>query len=639
MCEIPFSLCNLVQNHGMKYQDIYLESITNKEIFWKKQASEIQWFKTPEKILTETKKHFYEWFQDGLLNMSYLCLDKHIEDGRGEQIALIYDSPVSGQTQQYTYHALKEKVAKFAGGLKSLGVETGDTVIIYMPMVPEAIIAMLACARIGAVHSVVFGGFAPHELAMRMNDACPKVLISASFGIEAGRKIFYQPLVEEAIAEAQFKPQFQIFFQREHDDLILHAKNQLDFNELISQSKECEWVHLKSIHPLYILYTSGTTGKPKGIVRDTGGYATALKFSMKHIYDMKAGDVYWAASDVGWVVGHSYIVYGPLIQGCTTVLYEGKPVGTPDAGAFWRIIEKYRVNTLFTAPTAIRAIKKEDSEGEFYKEYKLTNLKHVFLAGERCDPPTLAWLEELLKIPIIDHWWQTESGWPMLGIPMGIESMPVKSGSAGVPICGFDIQIFDEDGVMRAQNQVGNVVVKLPMPPGCLPTLWRNDERYETEYLSAYSGYYLTGDGGFMDQDGYCYIMGRIDDVINVSGHRLSTGEMEEIVASHPAVAECAVVGIQDALRGQRPIAFVVLKDQYKSELDSIEQAVIKLVREKIGAIAYLKNVYILKRLPKTRSGKILRKTIRSILDKIPYSIPSTIEDKTVLEEIENLFK
>ena len=620
----------------MSYQDQYLQSITNKEEFWRARANEIDWIQAPTKVLSETKPHFYEWFQDGITNMSYLCLTKHINEGRGDQIALIYDSPVTQTTNTFTYFELEKLVSKFAGALQNLGITQGDTVIIYMPMVPEAIVSMLACAHIGAIHSVVFGGFAPHELALRINDANPKVVITASFGIEGNKKINYKPMVDRAIEEANFKPPHTILFQRE--DKIELNENEYDFYTLLNQSKEINFTPVKSIHPLYILYTSGTTGKPKGIVRDTGGYATALKYSMKSIYNINQGDVFWAASDVGWVVGHSYIVYGPLIQGCTTVLYEGKPVGTPDAGAFWRMIEQYQVKTLFTAPTALRAIKKEDHDGLLLQQYNLSCLQSIFLAGERCDPATLNWIEDFIQKPIIDHWWQTESGWPMLAIPMGIEIKPIKLGSAGFPMCGYDIQIFDEEGVMKEKNSEGNVVIKLPLPPGCLPTLWKNDDRYEKEYLSTYEGYYLTGDGGYTDEDGYFFIMGRIDDVINVSGHRLSTGEMEEIVASYNAIAECAVVGIKDALRGQRPIAFVVLKDGVQKSKTEIEEDIIALIRDKIGAIAFLKNVYIVQRLPKTRSGKILRKTIRSIVDHVPHSVPSTIEDLSSLDEINALF-
>jgi acyl-coenzyme A synthetase/AMP-(fatty) acid ligase len=624
----------------MNYQEHYLLSITNREAFWAKQSAALPWLQAPKSILQNTQAHFYEWFADGITNMSYLCLDVHIQKGNGNDIALIYDSPVTNTMKQYTYNELHLLVSKFAGALQNLGVVPHDTIIIYMPMVAEAVIAMLACARIGAIHSVVFGGFAPHELALRINDANPKVIISASYGLEGAKQIDYKPMVMQAIKEAIHQPEHTIFYQRKENYDDLQGLYQHDFYTILHAAKPITYTPVQSTHPLYILYTSGTTGNPKGIVRDTGGYAIALKYSMTNIYNMHAKDVFWAASDVGWVVGHSYIVYGPLLQGCTTILYEGKPVGTPNAGAFWRVIHQHKVNLLFTAPTAIRAIKKEDSEGLLQLPYNLSSLRSIFLAGERCDPATLHWLQNLLKKPTIDHWWQTESGWPMLGIPMGIQPMQVKPGSAGVPMCGFDLQIFDDDGVMKEKNSEGNVVIKLPLPPGCLPTLWKNDARYHKEYLSTYQGYYLTGDGGYIDKDGYCFIMGRIDDVINVSGHRLSTGEMEEIVANHVAVAECAVVGISDALRGQRPIAFVVLKDNiYNLSTINIEKEIIQLVRDKIGAIAFLKNVYIVNKLPKTRSGKILRKTIRSIVDHIPYSIPSTIDDASVLDEIKDLFE
>lgn len=618
----------------MNYNEIYQYSINHKLEFWKDKAELLDWFQFPTNILKEIEDHIYHWFSDGITNMSYLCLDYHIQNGRGEQLALIYDSPVTNTIKKYTYNQLLQEVEQFAGALAELGIKKGDTVVIYLPMIPEAAISMLACARIGAIHSVVFGGFAPHELALRIEDAEPKAIISASYGIEGSKKIDYKPLVDRALNESSFKPAYKIFVQREENYDDLNNVDELDFNKISKLAHPQTYTKVESIHPLYILYTSGTTGKPKGIVRDTGGYATALKFSMGAIYDIYAGDVFWAASDVGWVVGHSYILYGPLLQGCTTILYEGKPIGTPDAGAFWRVIEDHKVKTLFTAPTAIRAIKKEDPNGLLYEKYDLTHFNSLFLAGERCDPPTFHWVKDLLQKPVVDHWWQTESGWPMLGIPMGIEQFPSKPGSAGLPICGFDIQILDEDGNQQGASKEGIVVVSLPLPPGCLPTLWKNTARYKKEYLEAFPGYYLTGDGGYKDNDGYTYIMGRIDDVINVSGHRLSTGEMEEIVAGHSTVAECAVVGIADELRGQRPIGFIVIKNGVDIDNQTIENEIIQLVRDQIGAIAFLKNVYIVKRLPKTRSGKILRKTMRAIADGVSYTIPSTIDDPIILDEI-----
>lgn len=618
----------------MSYHDDYLQSITFKEKFWKKQAENISWYLFPSSVLTELPDQMYHWYHDGLVNMSYLCLDYHIEQGRGNQDALIWDSPVTGIKKRYTYNTLRKEVAQLAGALLNLGLDTGDTAIIYMPMIPEAVIAMLACARLGITHSVVFGGFAPHELALRINDAEPSVILSAAYGIEGKKKINYKQMVDRALEEAKHAVKHRIYVSRPDMELNLDPSCEYDYNQLITLANEAACVKLASTHPLYILYTSGTTGTPKGIVRDTGGYAVALKYSMQAIYNIQPGDVFWAASDVGWVVGHSYIVYGPLLQGCTTVLYEGKPVGTPDAGAFWQIIETYQVRTLFTAPTAIRAIRKEDSEGSLFRKYDCSHLQSIFLAGERCDPPTLAWLHQLVSKPVIDHWWQTESGWPMLAIPMGIEPKAVKPGSAGIAVCGFDISIMDEEGVMQQADKEGYVVVRLPLPPGCLPTLWKDDHRFRKEYLQQFQGYYLTGDGGYMDPDGYCFIMGRIDDVINVSGHRLSTGEMEEVLASHPAVAECAVVGVHDALRGQRPVALVVLKDSFNNSNESVEDALIQKIRNTIGAIAFLKTVYTVKRLPKTRSGKILRKTIRAMLDQIPYTIPSTIEDASVIDEL-----
>lgn len=616
-----------------KYNTIYRESIENKESFWKEQAALLHWYKTPQTILSQTEKGFYRWFADGEINISYLCLDYHVENGRGEQTALIYDSPVTHTIKKYSYRELLDLVSRFAGGLQANGIGKGDTVVIYMPMIPQAVIAMLACARIGAIHSVVFGGFAPHELAMRIDDALPKAIISASYGIEFDKTIPYKPLVDRAIEEALHKPPVHIFYERTVGYDELDGVSEIDYNQLLlSEPVAC--LPVLSGDPLYILYTSGTTGKPKGIIRDHGGYATALKFSMDHIYDARPGEVYWAASDVGWVVGHSYIVYGPLLQGCTTVLYEGKPIRTPDAAAFWRVISEHGVNVMFTAPTAIRAIKKEDHEGEGIRRYELSSLKYLFLAGERCDPATYHWIKDLLQIPVIDHWWQTETGWPMVGLMMGDQHLPPKAGSAGLPVCGYEIHILSDDGVELGKGKEGYIAAKLPLPPGCLPTLWKNDDRFIAGYLQHFPGYYQTGDGGYLDDDGYCYIMGRVDDVINVSGHRLSTGEMEELVAAHPAIAECAVMGIADELRGQRPVALVVLKDGRQIEEEVIEEELVSLIREKIGAVAYFRNAAIVKRLPKTRSGKILRKTIRQIADGEPYTLPSTIDDPRILEEI-----
>lgn len=617
----------------MKYEEIYLQSIQDKVSFWKHQAASVPWYNPPLDILSKNEKGFYRWYADAVINMAYCCLDWQIEQGRGNQTALIYDSPVTSSVHYYTYYELKSKVARFAAGLQQLGITKGETVVIYMPMIPEAVIAMLACARIGAIHSVVFGGFAPHELAMRIDDAKPRAIISASYGIEVDKLIAYKPLVDRAIEESSHKPEYRIFFQRQQDYDVLTLTGERDFESLYLETEApCE--PMLSTDPLYILYTSGTTGKPKGIIRDHGGYATALKMSMGAVYNVQAGDVFWAASDVGWVVGHSYIVYGPLLNGCTSVLYEGKPVKTPDAGAFWRVVHQHKVNVLFTAPTAIRAIRKEDHEGLLLNDYDIVSLKHLFLAGERCDPSTYNWVSDLLKIPVIDHWWQTESGWPMLGIMMGLDHCEPKPGAAGKPVCGYEIAILSEDGTEQDAGKEGFVTVKLPLPPGCLPTLWQNDDRFIAGYLQHFPGYYQTGDGGYKDEDGYFYIMGRVDDVINVSGHRLSTGEMEELVATHSSVAECAVVGIADELRGQRPVALVVLKDGKHDNEMELEAQLVQLIREKIGAVACFKNVTIIKRLPKTRSGKILRKTIRQLADGESYTVPSTIDDPQILHEI-----
>lgn len=618
------------------YKSEYEKSINNALQFWKEQSSHIDWFKKPEQIFTETKDGLQRWFSDGVLNTSYLCLDYHINNGRGNQTALIYDSPVTKTVRKYNYNELRDEVAKLAGGLRNIGVQKGDTVVIYMPMIPQAVMAMLACARIGAVHSVVFGGFAPHELSIRIDDAEPKAIITSSYGIEFDKKIAYKPLVDHAIIEAHHKPRHTIVYQREGLLAEMHEPRDIDMEKLMQDAKPTDYTPLMATDPLYILYTSGTTGKPKGIVRDNGGHAVALKYSMKNIYNTNPGEVFWAASDVGWVVGHSYIVYGPLINGSTTILFEGKPIRTPNAGEFWRVATEHKVKTMFTAPTAIRAIKKEDADGVLLKDKDLSQLEHLFLAGERCDPATFHWISDLLGKPVIDHWWQTESGWPMLGIMTGVEESFPKAGSAGKPICGFDVKILLEDGTEAETGHEGFVAVKLPLPPGCLPTLWKNNDWFKVSYLNHFPGYYLTGDGGYKDEENYYFIMGRIDDVINVSGHRLSTGEMEEIISQHPAIAECAVIGIADELRGQRPIGMVVLKDGHPRVELELEEELIELVRDQIGAIAYFKNAIVVKRLPKTRSGKILRKTIRMIADGVAHTVPSTIDDPIVLEEVKN---
>ena len=623
----------------MNNLDEYRQSIENPTLFWEEKARDIAWFKFPDKILSQNDKGFYRWFEGGKLNTSYLCLDYHIENGRAEQTALIYDSPVTDTIEKFTYRELRDKVALFAGLLASKGVVKGDTVIIYMPMIPEAVVAMLACARLGAIHSVVFGGFAAHELAVRIDDAKPKLILSASCGIEVDRVIPYKPLIDAALKEAVYQPDYHIVLQRPMKSAELNSEKELDWDFSLQTAREHDYVPVDALDALYLLYTSGTTGKPKGIIRDNGGHAVAMKYSMQAVYDTQAGDVFWAASDIGWAVGHSYIVYAPLISGCTTVLFEGKPIRTPDAGTFWRIIEQHKVKTFFTAPTAIRAIKKEDSEGKLFCKYDVSSLKYLFLAGERCDPDTYEWVRDLLQVPVIDHWWQTESGSPMLANMAGLGLKMVKPGSSSTPVPGYDIQIMGEDGQILGSHQEGYVVIKLPLAPGCLPTLWKDDERFHKSYLSRFEGYYLTGDGGFKDDDNYFYIMGRVDDVINVSGHRLSTGEMEEIVAADQAVAECAVVGIADKLKGQRPIALVVLKDGKNISQEALESRLIQSVRDKIGAIACFKSAIIVNRLPKTRSGKILRKIIRNIADGVHFEIPSTIDDPMILEEIGDVLK
>lgn len=623
----------------MNYKSIYQKSIKNPISFWKAQSDNIAWFKNPDTILSKDKYDYPQWFQDGKLNLSYLCIDKHIEDGFGEQNAIIYDSPVTNTKTHITYNQLYQEVGKLAGGLQSLGLKKGDTCIIYMPMIPQAIYAMLACARLGIIHSVVFGGFAPNELAIRIDDCKPKAIITASNGIEIERIIPYKPYVDEAIRLAENKPEYVIVYDRNLGVKMPYQSRDIDYTELVSKSEIVGPIEVESNHPSYILYTSGTTGKPKGIIRDTGGYATALKFSMKHVYGANEGDVYWADSDVGWVVGHSYIVYAPLLNRNTTILFEGKPIKTPDASTFWRVISEHQVNVMFTAPTAIRAIKKEDPNGDLIKNYDLSCLRHQFLAGERCDVSTLNWTKEKLNVPVIDHWWQTESGWPMLANMVGVELLPVKPGSASVPVCGYDIQILNEYGEEIGPGQEGYVAVKLPLPPGCLLNLWENPERFKNGYLNKFPGYYFSGDGGYKDQDGYVFITGRVDDIINVAGHRLSTAEMEEVVASHPAVAECAVFGVNCDLKGQKPLGLMVLKSGEQYNEAQVSKEIVKSVRQEIGAVASLKDVLPVKRLPKTRSGKILRKLLRNISDENEYSIPSTIDDVAIISEIKSVYK
>lgn len=620
----------------MNYQKLYNESIEAPNVFWKQQANQLKWHKPPEKIISATEI-WNNWFEDGQLNMSFLCIDQHIEDGFGDEVAIYYDSPVSGAKQQITYTDLLYEVGALAGGLKKLGIKKGDTVIIYMPMIPQTIFAMLACARIGAIHSVVFGGFAPHELALRIDDCLPKLIITASNGIEIDKIIPYKPFVDEALRLAKHKIEKVIVFKRENGIDFETTKRDIDYATLVSNAEVISAEPVKSTHPLYILYTSGTTGKPKGVIRDTGGYATALKFSMKHVYGLDEGDTFWAASDVGWVVGHSYIVYGPLLNRNATVLFEGKPIKTPDASAFWRVIAEYKVKVMFTAPTAIRAIRLDDPEGDLIKKYDLSQLKYQFLAGERCDISTLNWLQNQLNIPVIDHWWQTESGWPMIANMAGVELLPIKPGSAAKPVCGYAIEILNENGKQVAANEEGFVVVKLPLPPGNLLNLWRNAERFDEGYLKRFPGYYFTGDGGYIDDEGYVFITGRVDDIINVAGHRLSTAEMEEVVSSHPAVAECAVFGIKCEIKGQKPMGLIVLTAESKQNEVSLQKEIIQLVRDKIGAIASFKDVKIVKRLPKTRSGKILRDLLRKIVNNEIYKIPSTIEDLSIVSELEEL--
>jgi propionyl-CoA synthetase len=617
------------------YDEAFQKSLNDPEGFWGEAAEDCHWYKKWDKVLDDTNKPFYRWFVGGEINTCYNALDLHIDSGRGDQLALIYDSPVTDTIKKYTYSQLRDEVALFAGGLAAQGVTKGDRVIIYMPMIPEAAVAMLACARIGAVHSVVFGGFAAKELATRIQDAKPKVMVSASCGIEVQRVIKYKPLLDEAIDISTHKPEKCIIFQRPMEKGSLIDGRDLDWNDVMADAKPADCVPVAATDPLYILYTSGTTGQPKGVVRDNGGHVVALKWTMKNIYDVDAGDVYWAASDVGWVVGHSYIVYGPLFKGCTTILFEGKPVGTPDAGVFWRIISEHGVKSLFTAPTAFRAIKRDDPKGELIKKYDLSKFKILFLAGERSDPDTIKWSEENLKVPVIDHWWQTETGWAICANCMGLHRFPVKYGSPTKAVPGWNVQVVDPECNQVGPGEIGALVVKLPLPPGTLPTLYQNDARYKEAYLDEFPGYYKTADAGYIDEEGYVYVMSRTDDIINVAGHRLSTGAMEEVLSDHPDVAECAVLGVEDKLKGQVPVGFLVLKAGVSKGHDEIIQETVKMVRERIGPVAAFKTATVVKRLPKTRSGKILRGTIQKIADNQEYKVPATIDDPTILGEME----
>ncbi|HUA50957.1 MAG TPA: propionyl-CoA synthetase [Candidatus Sulfotelmatobacter sp.] len=609
-------------------------SLEDPEGFWGEAARAIDWVKPWERVLDRSNPPFYRWFTGGQVNTCHNALDRHVAAGRGAQTALIYDSPVSGAQRRFTYAELRDQVARCAGAMRAQGVGVGDRVLIYMPMVPEAVIAMLASARLGAVHSVVFGGFAANELKTRIDDAKPKLIVAASCGIEPGRVVPYKPLLDAALAMATSKPERCIILQRPEQTASLIAGRDLDWHAAVDRAAPVDCVPVGATDPLYILYTSGTTGIPKGVVRDNGGHLVALEWSMRHIYGLEPGEVFWTASDVGWVVGHSYIVYAPLIHGCTTLLYEGKPVGTPDAGAFWRVIAEHGVKVMFTAPTAFRAIRREDPQGALLKTYDLAEFRALFLAGERCDPDTLRWAEEQLKVPVIDHWWQTETGWPVAANCLGLERLPVKPGSPTRAVPGWDVQVVDADKQPVAAGQIGSLVIKLPLPPGALPTLWHNDQGYVASYLKEFDGYYKTGDAGFIDADGYISVMARTDDIINVAGHRLSTGGMEEVLASHPDVAECAVIGVADAIKGQVPLGFVVLKAGVERADADIAGELVALVRDRIGPVASFKTATVVKRLPKTRSGKILRGTMQKIADGLDYKPPATIDDPAILDEI-----
>ncbi len=623
-----------------EYEKAFKESIEDPDSFWGKTAENIKWYEPWDKVLDSSNPPFYRWFKGGKLNTCYNAVDRHVEEGRGDQLAVIYDSPVTETVEKITYDGLKERVSKIAGFLNELDVKKGDTVLIYMPMIPEALMSMLACARIGAVHSVVFGGFAAKELAIRIDDAKPKVVLTASCGIERTKIIEYKPLLKKAMDIAEHRPEKIVMKQRDQGRAVLNGEDELDWDELETGAEPAECVPVDANDPLYILYTSGTTGKPKGVVRDNGGHAVALRWSMKYIYGIEPGDVYWAASDVGWVVGHSYIVYAPLFTGATTIIYEGKPVGTPDAGQFWRVIQEHNVKALFTAPTAIRAIKREDPDGRYLEKYDLSCFETLFLAGERTDPDTYHWATDLLKVPVIDHWWQTETAWAIVANFVGLTLYPIKPGSATKAVPGYDVRILDPyNGEEIHTEEHGVIAVKLPLPPGTFITLWKDEDAYRTEYMEEYPGYYFTGDGGYIDKDGYVFVMGRVDDIINVAGHRLSTGSMEEAVSKHPDVAECAVLGVEDQLKGEVPIGFLVLKSGVERPHDEIVSEVVGMVRDEVGPIASFKKAVVVDRLPKTRSGKILRGTMRYIADGKEYNMPSTIEDPTSLDDIEETVK
>ena len=623
----------------MSYEDVYSSWKTHPDAFWMKAAEAIDWVEPPSKALFSENAPLYEWFSDGMVNTCWNAVDRHVEGGRGEQLAIIHDSPITHSTKGITYRELRDRVASLAGALKAKGVGKGDRVIIYMPMVPEALEAMLACARLGAIHSVVFGGFAAHELAVRIDDATPKAIIAASCGLEPGRVVHYKPLLDAAIDQAKHKPDFCVILQREQEVAKLIEGRDFGWHAFQYGVEPADCVPVEGNHPVYILYTSGTTGAPKGVVRPTAGHLVALNWTMKNLYNVGAGDVFWAASDVGWVVGHSYICYGPLIAGCTTIVFEGKPVGTPDAGTFWRVIQNHKVKSFFTAPTALRAIKREDPNGELIKEYNLRHLQALFLAGERADPDTIKWAQRHLRVPVIDHWWQTETGWAIAGNPLGIEELPVKIGSPSVPMPGYDVKVLDEGGHPVKSGDLGAIAVKLPLPPGTLPGLWNAEDRFRKSYLNHFPGYYETGDAGYIDEDGYLYIMARTDDVINVAGHRLSTGAMEEVLAGHDDVAECAVIGVADQLKGQMPLGFLCLNKGTNRPSEEIVKECVKLVRDQIGPVAAFKLACVVDRLPKTRSGKILRATMVKIADGETYKMPATIDDPAILDEIADALK